>query len=281
MRRSLALAAALISTSLALPVSGATLKCAADAVLVGDTCVDKYEASVWQVPTKKTSLISKIKKGKVTLADLTAEGAVQLGCTGTGEPYDHGVFPANFPVDGNWKPVVGSVPPSPGVYAVSIAGVLPSACITQLQAAQACALSQKHLIRNDEWQRAASGTPDPGYADDGVTTCVTYSAGPANTGSRSDCQSSWGANDMVGNVWEWAADWTDRATGGTDWTTAGIGGGDVSYFGGAADIETAHLPGAPIRGGAWLDGTIAGVLAVSTGRNPINASLYIGFRCAR
>ncbi len=90
-----------------------------------------------------------------------------------------------------------------GVYAASIPGVLPTTtCISQLQAAQARALSQKHLIKNDEWHRAAAGTPDPGNADDGTITCVANSVNPANTGSRSACVSSWGAHDMVGNVRE-------------------------------------------------------------------------------
>jgi len=146
------------------------------------------------------------------------------------------------------------------VYAVSIPGVKPSACITWFQANQACALAGKRLVRNDEWQRAAAGTPDPGEADDGSTTCVTYSAVPAKTGSRSTCKSSWGVFDMIGNVEEWVADWSDLAANSTDWMTiAGISDGDRSRFGGpetrtaawtsiafpvpcfAADIQRRHV----------------------------------------
>ena len=32
------------------PAAAKTLRCAADAVQVGTTCVDKYEASVWSIP---------------------------------------------------------------------------------------------------------------------------------------------------------------------------------------------------------------------------------------
>src|SRR5262249_43834089 len=53
-------------------------------------------------------------------------------------------------------------PPSPGVYALSIPGVKPTACITWFQANQACLLSGKRLLTNREWQGAATGTPDPG-----------------------------------------------------------------------------------------------------------------------
>jgi hypothetical protein len=120
-------------------------------------------------------LIKKVKGGKVKLENLTEAGAVRLGCSSP--PFSATAYPASFPDDGNWTPVVGSDPPTPGVYAVSVPGVLPSTCITQFQAAQACALSDKHLIRNDEWQRAAAGTPDPGATDDNTTDCETGTDG--------------------------------------------------------------------------------------------------------
>src|SRR5438093_8117025 len=177
---------------LAITAAAGTLKCPPDAAKVGPTCVDKYEASVWQIPTASTALIKRVQTGRATLADLTGGGAVQLGCTGT--PYNHTPYPAGFPPDGNWTPVVGSSPPSPGVYAVSIPGVLPSACTTWFQASQACLLSGKRLLPNDEWQHAAAGTPDPGSTPGG-NDCNTHSAGPVNTGSRANCKSDWGAFD--------------------------------------------------------------------------------------
>jgi len=83
-------------------------------------------------------------------------------------------------------------------------------------------------------------------------------------------------------VWEWVSDWTDRATGGTDWSTsAGITDGDFSYFGGNAGSAFAHLPGAPFRGGSWSDGAGAGVLAVYANDFPSTAPDIVGFRCAR
>ena len=96
----------------------ATLRCAADSVKVGNVCVDKYEASVWSIAPSNTGLIRKVQKGMATLDDLMGSGAVQLGRTGA--PFSLTAYPANFPADGNWTPVLGSDPPSPGVYAVSI-----------------------------------------------------------------------------------------------------------------------------------------------------------------
>src|SRR5437667_443931 len=79
------------------------------------------------------------------------------------------------------------------------------ACIDWFQAAQACRVSGKRLATNLEWQDAAAGTPDPGNTP-GANDCNTNSGGPSNTGSRTNCKSSWGVFDMIGNVDEWVAD---------------------------------------------------------------------------
>src|SRR5262249_35616175 len=143
---------------------------------------------------------------------LVAAGALQLGCTNP--KIAHADYPANFPQNGNWAPVVGSNPPSPGVYAASIPGVLPSSCTTWFQAEQACALSGHRLLSNQEWQRGAAGTPAP-IVDNGVYDCNIGSAlYPVDSGSRSSCKSAWQVFDMVGNVDEWVADWGPMPQGG-------------------------------------------------------------------
>src|SRR5437867_10530066 len=101
--------------------------CPPDSVKVGPTCVDKYEASVWQIAPSNTTLVNKVQAGTATLSDLQNGGATQLSPAGAGSCGPG--FPTNFPATGNWTPVSGSSPPSPGVYAVSVAGVLPTACI--------------------------------------------------------------------------------------------------------------------------------------------------------
>lgn len=243
-------------------IGEAASTCASDGVQVGPVCVDKYEASVWNIPPEQKGLIKKVKQGKATLDKLLAGGATQVSPSDSCSP----ALPESFPVTGNW---------TAPLYAVSIPGVPPTACISWFQAEQACALSGKRLLSNQEWQRAAAGTPDPGAADDGSTTCVTNTAGSTNTGSRSTCVSSWGAFDMVGDVWEWVADWGPVAA----FCPSGLfGTGDLNCLAGAS---TTTSPGALFRGGSRGNTTGAGVFAVY-GASPASLQAsYLGFRCAR
>ena len=256
-------------------------RCAPDAVQVGPVCVDKYEASVWSVPTGDDQLLAKIRRGRATVSHLAAGGAVQMGaipmtgCTGT----DYG---PNFPPNGNW---------TAPLFAASVAGVPPSTCVTWFQAEQACRLAGKRLLTNQEWQAAAAGTPDPGANDDHSATCATNSDFAALTGARSACVSVWGAHDTAGNVWEWVAEWINAATDCTSWDSGH--GGDISCMGlappapppagpGANELVSfdPNLPGAIIRGGNYATGDRNGVFAVYGAVNPSNISRSTGFRCA-
>jgi formylglycine-generating enzyme required for sulfatase activity len=274
--------AAVVCFAIALPTRASTLRCPPDSVKVGTVCIDTYEASVWRIDPANATLVRKLQSGRATLADLTAGGAIPvspLAC-------NLAEFPANFPTNGNWTPLPGSIPPSPGVYAASVAGAPPARCITWFQANQACLLSGKRLLTNREWQGAAAGTPDPGASDDGSTTCVTNSAGPANTGSRPGCRSAWGAFDLIGNVTEWVADWADRSVSCASWpATLGSDfscmGGPGTTFNPGEEGASLSFPGALNRGGNWFDGTAAGVFAVDAGTNPSLRSNAVGFRCAR
>ena len=208
---------------------------AGEMVMVGDFCIDKYEISLWD----------------------------NSDCDGTGIKYgdSDGDWPAGFPKNGNW---------TSELYACSISDAAPSRYMTWFQAVQACALSQKHLCTNAQWQAAVAGTPDDG-------SCNTSSGGPWNTG-HGTCASSYGAEDMIGNLWEWTTLWTQAGP------TAGVGDGqdrcnwpsgyndDCTWnLDGRANNGTGYVGGVPaaaLRGGDFHYGTKAGAFALDLSFGP-------------
>ena len=237
--------------------------CKSDAVKVGSVCMDKYEASIWEVPNATTTnagLVKKIQKGSVTLADLANAGATARG-----------VSSADYPCAANGQDCKDKI------FAVSIPNVPPSAYITWFQALAACGNARKLLPTNDQWQQAVEGTPDPG-ADNGTTDCNTTNMSALHTGSRSGCVSAWGAYDMVGNVYEWVEDWVPRSSAHGSWGAGISPTGDYQYFAGAA---TSGEPGALLRGGSFSSGALAGPLTVFGDHSPSALGANIGVRCAR
>jgi formylglycine-generating enzyme required for sulfatase activity len=246
---------------------GDQAKCPPDAVKAGPVCMDKYEVSVWSVPNPTTTnkaLVTKIQKGTTTLANLQAGGATQISPASSCTP----AFPATFPANGQW---------TQPLYAVSIPGVHPTACVTWFQAQQACFNARKRLPSNAEWQGAVAGSPDPG-PDNGTTDCNTQSVFDAvDTGSRSNCKSSWGAFDMVGNVYEWVADWVPLSTTCPGWGTFSD---DIQCFAGASTAAN-NGPGALVRGGDMVFGSGDGPLLVRADAPVTALGGNLGFRCAR
>jgi formylglycine-generating enzyme required for sulfatase activity len=264
-----ALMIGLVSTAWAGFPKSPVKTCAENAIVAGTVCLDKYEASVWRVPNATTlnaELAAKIKQGKATTADLSAGGASLLG-TGSDDYApcaDNGQNCAN------------------DIYALSLPGVVPSAFITWFQAQLACANAGKRLPTSAEWQAGVLGTPDTGGADNGTTNCNTDNLAPGVTGTgfRTGCVSASGAFDMVGNLYEWVADWVPRSTACPGW---GGFSDDLMCLSGAS--TTAPGPGALLRGGYFSAGsagsTNAGPLTVDGSVTPSVANGLVGFRCAR
>lgn len=238
--------------------------CPLDSVRLGAVCVDKYEASVWV--TESGALIDAMKASSITSAD-QLEDADQLG-----DKTDN--YDSVCPDSGN-----GCLT----AYAVSVAGVYPSDTLTWFQAAATCRNSGKRLLTNAEWQVAALGTPDPGV-DNGTSFCRVSGGGTGLTGSRSECISDIGAMDMVGNIWEWVADWwpAEYEEDGNG-CTSGWSGFSDDYNCAAVNPSNAG-PSALLRGGDAMTsggGSSAGVFAIAATVPPQAEVSNIGFRCAR
>ena len=248
------------------PPAGPVGKCPLDAAVSGAGCMDKYEASVWRVTDPlgvNRALVKKIQQGRATVSLLEAGGAKQLGVRNADDYAPCADSGQNCTDD---------------VYAVSVPAVNPSANITWFQAQAACENAGKRLPPSAEWQAAVAGTPDPG-GDDGTTDCNTASAFKAlATGSRTACVSARGTFDMVGNLYEWVADWVPRATACATWGPGVSPTGDDQCLAGAAATGE---PAALLRGGNYTSGALAGPLAVLATNPPSGANITIGFRCAR
>jgi formylglycine-generating enzyme required for sulfatase activity len=202
--------------------------------------------------------------------------------------------------------------------ACSVRGVQPVESVTWFQLQQMCVNAGKELCSNAEWQAAVSGTPDPGNgstipyggaASDACNVSATAGRGnnassnnaPANTLAHVDCVSTYGAYDMIGNLWDGVADWgVDGPTWVTGTTPGGTSGGPppsppwasgygdgkdetfgvpgIEYINGSAG-QSNGLPAAVYRGGSFDDGTGAGAFAYYLIGAPSFALENFGGRC--
>ena len=225
--------------------------CPPDSVPVARICLDRFEASLWR--TTDAGLIAKIRQGTATREDLEAAGAVPKGqAAGDLEP-------------GCQKSGAGCL----DVYAVSVRDVFPARFVTWFQAAAAARNAWKRLPTNQEWQVAALGTPDAAPCNVDIGEVL-----PTGTDDDLACRSDLGAVDMVGNVWEYVAEWSAAAL---SCSTPALFGGDFNCL--FPDAYTA-TPGAVIRGGSALNAGQAGAHAVGT--IPLDAgAALVGFRAVR
>jgi len=208
-------------------------------VRVGAVCIDKYEASVWDAPVGGNRL--------------TTQAEIEALC----------------PVDG--QDCHGKI------FARSVAGVEPARDINWFQAQQALANSKKRFPTNAEWQMAVSGTPNDTGPD--TSPCNTRSGSLQNTGANAGCVSDWGTFDMVGNVWEWVADWVPLSNTCAGWSDLfGFSSNDFMCMAGVSTIDG---PGAVVRGGGFTDQSQAGPFAILGIRQPQVLNADLGFRGAR
>ena len=232
-------------------------------VKAGSFWIDRYEMSIMDAGRYKGGL-----------------------CDGTGKIYGRSNlddYPASFPDEGKI---------TAPLYACSIKGLTPSANMTDFQASMACALSGKRLCSNYQWQVAAMGTPD-----DSTSCNITKPGSIEAAGARPKCVSLWGAYDMVGNLWERVAWWsqagkisssfTSGATA-TPWGAAFGDGMDATWnINGTTRTENSYYfghPAAALRGGGggqWGVGANAGVYALHLNNSPAFRGSDVTARCCR
>jgi formylglycine-generating enzyme required for sulfatase activity len=152
-----------------------------------------------------------------------------------------------------------------GARAVSLAGAIPQAYVSQIEASDACQVAGKRLCTDAEWLRACGGpdattfpygpTRQPGVCNDhrDVHPAVEYfgSSDPSTftmldhpcldqlpdtvdrSGASAGCVSAEGAFDLMGNLREWTADPAGTARGG-DFVDTAVNGNGCQH------VTTAH-----------------------------------------
>ncbi len=181
---------------------------------------------------------------------------------------------------------------------VSQKNKLPWRNISYDQASRACAKAGKRLPTNAEWLQASLGTPDSESVWTAKDCQVNYNwdEQPGLSGSGKNCISSFGAYDMIGNVWEWVkgtvkqGEFNNEQLPNSGFIDATDGEGipimtnnktpNANYNNDYYWLKSSDVRGMA-RGGYWRNKSDAGVYSLYIVTPPFQAEAGIGFRCVK